>query len=191
MILTVYTSGSIKKGNESEKRKVWTDIERDEVRKGAFPHEVRFFNPDDPVPKLDQALPMFGRDMYQVKIADFVIVDAREKRGIGVGIEMLASRVFETPLIVVAPANTHYRRDKIVYRGGLVENYIHPHLAILADTVVDSFIDAGSWMIRYKNDPYKIKGIDELHIATNEYVEQVFEFDTYMKKALENIDVSK
>lgn len=37
--------------------------------------------------------------------------------------------------------------------GGTVSNYVHPHLAILCDAVVDTFEDAGRWLASHVSDP--------------------------------------
>ena len=187
MILTVYTSGSIKKSTEDTKRLVWSDRERNAVSEGAKPHDVRFFNPDDPVPNLGDVLSMFGRDMYQVKHADFVIVDARERRGIGIGVEILASRILKTPLIVVAPPNSHYRKDYVFYRGAEVTDYIHPHLAVLADVVVDDFQRAGKWMAAHKLPSHSIKGSEALQTAIKAYEDMVLDQDACMQSILREL----
>src|SRR4051794_19107944 len=90
-ILSVYCSGSIAKGAGDIKKLCWSDIERGAVAEGASPNEVAFLNPDDPIPVPTNTLGQFGRDMYQVLCASAVIVDARERRGIGIGVEMAAA----------------------------------------------------------------------------------------------------
>src|SRR5690606_28067143 len=88
---SVYCSGSIAKGASDIKKLCWTDTERDNVASGAQPHNVVFLNPDDPIVDAANTLGQFGRDMYQVMSASAVIVDARERRGIGIGVEMAAA----------------------------------------------------------------------------------------------------
>jgi hypothetical protein len=146
MIVTIYCSGSIQKGASDVGKLCWSKNEKDEVARGLIPNEVLFLNPDDPIAGLDDGEANFGRDMYQIQFANFIIVDARQRRGIGIGIEMLASRLLKTPLVVVAPRNSYYRSDEIEYRGSLVKNYVHPHLHGLADVIVDDFVSAGKWI---------------------------------------------
>ncbi|MFI0370831.1 hypothetical protein ACH35V_23420 [Actinomadura sp. 1N219] len=143
MAISVYCSGSITKGAADEKKLCWSDVERREVAKGAQPAEVVFLNPDDPITDPSNTLGQFGRDMYQVMVATAVIVDARERRGIGIGVEMTAAALLGTPIIVVAPRNSRYRADELEYRGVLVHDYVHPHVAALATAVADDFLSAG------------------------------------------------
>jgi|ERR1041385_2544922 hypothetical protein len=152
MTIIVYCSGSIVKGARDTSKLCWSDRERSDVARGAQPHEVKFLNPDDPLSDLSDTPALFGRDMYQVQYADAVIVDARERRGVGIGVEMLASRVLGTKLVAVAPRNSYYRQDSLTFRGGTVSNYVHPHLAILCDAIVDTFEDAGRWLADHADD---------------------------------------
>jgi hypothetical protein len=95
MSLLVYCSGSIQKGPRDYKKSYWSDTERDAVALGARPEDIIFLNPDDPTVDIHDYAALFGRDMFQVRTADAVIVDARERRGIGIGIEILASESFK------------------------------------------------------------------------------------------------
>jgi hypothetical protein len=140
---SVYCSGSIKKGSADAEKLCWTDVERKAVEHGARPSRVLFLNPDDPLVDPSNKLAQFGRDMYHVMIATAVVVDARQRRGIGVGVEMAVAASLGTPLIIVAPPNTDYRREKLEYRGAVVPNYVHPHVAALATSIVDDFASAG------------------------------------------------
>lgn len=143
MIYSVYCSGSILKGPSDNKRLCWTDSERAEVSKGAAPNEVVFLNPDDPIPDPRNTLGQFGRDMYQVMVASAIIVDARERRGIGIGVEIAAAAAMGTPVIAVVPPDTNYRQRTLEYRGVVIEDYVHPHLFALATALVDDFEAAG------------------------------------------------
>jgi len=169
MVISIYCSGSIQKGVSDNSKIVWSEKDKTILAASLAPIEVRFLNPDDPLVCPEDTTALFGRDLYQVQIADFVVVDARERRGIGIGIEMLASRMLGTPLVVVAPENSHYRKDELNYRGATVSNYIHPHLCILADAVVDSFDSAGYWVKDYLQSPSRVKNGDVLFEAIEAY----------------------
>jgi hypothetical protein len=180
----VYCSGSIQKGAADTRKLCWTDRERAAVAAGANPAEIHFLNPDDPAADLSDTAALFGRDMYQVKTADAVIVDARERRGIGIGIEMLASRVFASLLVVVAPRDSYYRKGSVSYRGSTVTDYVHPHIAILADGIVDTFEEAGAWLRDQKNAHKTSKGIDAVHEAITSYRERMLPYDEPMLNIL-------
>ena len=180
MIITVYCSGSIPKGPTDKRPFLWTDSERAELERAAYPFEIRFLRPDDAVASLDDSMAMFGRDMYQVQIANFVVVDARDRRGIGIGIEMLASRIMGTALIVVAPRDSHYRKSDVTYRGATVAEYIHPHIASLADVVVDSFAEAGTWISAFCSSSHHVKAFEAVQEAIEIYKRDVLHLDEPM-----------
>lgn len=189
MIISIYCSGSIMKGASDEKKLCWSDIERLEVAKGASPHEVVFLNPDDPITDPTNTLGQFGRDMYQVMVATAVVVDARERRGIGIGVEMSAAALLGTPIVVVAPRNSKYRADELEYRGVLVRDYVHPHVAALASAVVDDFAAAGEMLAELA--PRKVRDVHHmpqwLDEAITEYRDNVLPGDPPMLAALERL----
>jgi hypothetical protein len=142
-VLAVYCSGSIIKGASDEKRLCWTDAERDQVSRGSA-SKVVFLNPDDPITDPTNTLGQFGRDMYQIMIASAVVVDGRERRGLGIGVEMAAAATLGTPVIFVAQRNGRYRMEELEYRGVSVTDYVHPHVASLSTAIVDDFEAAGT-----------------------------------------------
>src|SRR6185312_7670859 len=123
-VLSIYCSGSILKGASDEKKLCWTDAERADVANGSS-SKVVFLNPDDPITDPTNTLGQFGRDMYQIMIASAVVVDARERRGLGIGVEMAAAAAMGTPVITVAPRNGKYRMDELEYRGVKIIDYVH------------------------------------------------------------------
>ena len=140
---SVYCSGSIIKGTTDKRRLCWTDTERAQVSNGAEPEGIIFLNPDDPITDATNTLEQFGRDMFQVMIATAVVVDARERRGVGIGVEMAAAATLGIPVVAVAPRNSYYRQDSLQYRGATVSDYVHPHIASIATVIADDFESTG------------------------------------------------
>ncbi|MFI0355146.1 hypothetical protein [Actinomadura sp. 9N407] len=190
MTISVYCSGSISKGASDEKKLCWSDIERFEVAKGAAPHEIVFLNPDDPITDPENTLGQFGRDMYQVMVASAIIVDARERRGLGIGVEMTAAAILGTPLIVVAPRNSKYRADELEYRGVRVRDYVHPHVAALATEVTEDFVHAGEALVRHaRPSAPSARPLPEwLDRAVTEYRTNVLPGDPPMQEALRRLE---
>lgn len=190
MIVSVYCSGSISKGASDEKKLCWSDNERLHVSRGADPAEVVFLNPDDPITDPSNFLGQFGRDLYQVMVASAVIVDARERRGLGIGVEMAAAATFGTPVIVVAPRNSKYRCDVLEYRGTTVTDYVHPHVASLAHAVVDDFVEAGATLVKLGDKPARKDALPEwLEAAITEYRTNVLADDEPMLEALSRLNI--
>jgi hypothetical protein len=188
--LSVYCSGSIAKGSSDIKKLCWTDVERESVASGAAPTSIVFLNPDDPITDPTNTLGQFGRDMYQIVVASAVIVDARERRGIGVGVEIAAAVALGTPVIVVAPPNSQYRKDSLDYRGVAVQNYVHPHLAGLAAGIVDDFVSAGKSLVAVGiKEPRRGRVPTWLELAIAEYETNVLGFDQPMMTALGELGI--
>ncbi|MDH2429118.1 hypothetical protein [Sphaerisporangium sp. TRM90804] len=191
MKVSVYCSGSIAKGSRDDRKLTWSDTERMEVAKGAAPHEVVFLNPDDPITDPGNTLGQFGRDMYQVMVATAVIVDARERRGLGIGVEMAVAGFLGTPVLVVAPPNSKYRADVLEYRGAVVYDYLHPHVAALSAAVADDFHAAGealALLVETGAAPERAPVPGWLSRAIDEYRENVLAADVPMLEALRQLD---
>jgi hypothetical protein len=188
MRIVIYCSGGIQKGR-SAKKVLWSEVERNELAESARPLDCLFFTPDDEVP-LEDSEALFGRDMYQLSRANFVVVDARERRGIGIGIEVLAAKMLKIPLVVVAPPNSHYRHDHLAFRGGSVSNYLHPHLSVLADCVADDFAGAGAWIRMATADGYDPKDQGVVMQAVTTYKRRLLPHDPRMIQMLEVLGAS-
>jgi hypothetical protein len=187
---SVYCSGSIIKSAADKGRLCWTDAERAQVKKGARPEDIVFLNPDDPITDPTNVLGQFGRDMLQVMIATAVVVDGRERRGIGIGVEMAAAATIGTPIIVVVPRNSHYRQDSLGYRGTTVLDYIHPHIASVATHIAEDFESAGravgSIPARKKLPAHAPPW---LALAVHEYQKNMLPSDFPMLEALERLGI--
>ncbi|MBP2472313.1 hypothetical protein JOF53_001185 [Crossiella equi] len=191
--LSVYCSGSIAKGAGDAKKQCWTDAERDQVALGAQPHDVVFLNPDDPITDPGNTLGQFGRDLYQVQVATAVVVDARERRGLGIGVEMAAAATLAVPVIVVAPRNSKYRSDELQYRGAVVKDYVHPHVASLAVAVVDDFVEAGRRLGELAQEKRSGPGSIPpwLTDAIDEYQKNVLPGDAPMLDAIKRLNLDR
>lgn len=82
----IYLSVSIKKSHQ-ESSLLWTDehiayMYKIFHEKGI---EVIFLNPSSRSDDLSDEKSLFGRDMLQVYLSNYILVDARARRGIGIG----------------------------------------------------------------------------------------------------------
>jgi len=187
----IYCSGSIQKGKEDTGKLLWTDKEREEIVSALNPIKVVFLNPDERTDDLNNHLTVFGRDHFQVSLADFIVVDARERRGVGVGIEMIAAKFFNKPVISVVPKNSHYRRGKVEYLGSVSENYIHAHIFGVSDGIVDDFKQAGKWIKEFLENPKPVKDITILEKSIKEYKKTQLDRDKPMKEVVDKLNIWK
>lgn len=151
-MIKIYLCGGVRKSSD-DKKIVWSEEDRGEIRDVLG--EVKFLDPQTGWEGLGP-LENFGCDLNDIKNCDFVMVDARQKRGIGIGAEMAIAKLWEKPVVTVCPANSHFRRD-IEYYGTPVKGWIHPFLFSLSDKVVETPKDAASWVKEFLESPGKVK----------------------------------
>ena len=145
-VVAIYCCGGIKKGSKDKKKLIWGRKEFDSLSRAIFPVKAVFLSPQKRQDDVSDTFSVFGRDHFQISVCDFLVADLREKRGIGVGIEMLSAKILCKPVIAVAPINHHYRRERLNYLGGSVRDYVHAHLFGVADAIVNDFNEAGLWI---------------------------------------------
>lgn len=109
--IAIYLAGSIKKDHEKADS-YWTEADMNLLRSELHAYEVFFLNPAFRSDDLSDQRSVFGRDMTQVYCADFVFVDARDRRGLGVGAEMMWAKCNRIPVISWVPKDSHYHKTK-------------------------------------------------------------------------------
>jgi len=186
-VISIYCSGGIKKGHGDVDKVSWADQGRSALVECLSPVKVVFLSPEDRTDDITDAFTVFGRDHYQISVCDFAVIDATQRRGIGVGIEMLSAKWFTKPLISVVPPNSHYRRAELEYLGATVKDYVHAHLFGVSDVIVDDFSAAGLWIKNFLESPSDIKDISVVTEAIEAYKERQLHRDTPMRQALELI----
>lgn len=172
--IKIYLCGSIKKGNNDNMKKYYWGVEEEkEITKYfGIDWKVELLNPSTFGIKRQDSFSNFGGDMYLVKESDFIFVDARDKRGIGIGGEMFAAKYFSIPVVSLCPKNSHYRKEYIDgLCGESITNWIHPFISSLSDYLADSIYDGVKWMIDFTKKPKKVKGIEIVREAISYFTE--------------------
>lgn len=182
--VAIYLSGSIRKGEKDREKICWEKEDKDFIRNELEGTEVVFLDPQERGDQLSDALSVFGRDMTQVINSDFVLVDGRQKRGIGVGVEMLAAKINGIPVISVVPKNTHYHRDRLKYLGQDIRGFVHPAVFAMSDKIADDLAGAMEWIREHIKDPKPVKGMHVLEDAMRRYRETQLDRDRGMKDFL-------
>ncbi|EFK96036.1 hypothetical protein LDC_1940 [sediment metagenome] len=167
-----YLSGSIKKGKADDGKLCWGDAEKETIRKGLEGFEVVFLDPQVGGRHLEDPVTAFGHDMALVASADFVLVDARERRGLGVGTEMLAAKLRSIPVVSIVPRDSHYHRGRLNYLGVEVNDYMHPFIFSLSDAVAENLAEAINWVKAHLSSPGPVKGIEVVEEAIKRYKEK-------------------
>lgn len=168
--LAIYLAGSIQKGHEKPDETYWTEANMDTLRQHLPQFEVSFLNPAFRQDDLSDQLSVFGRDMLQVYCSDIVFVDARDRRGLGVGAEMMWSKYNNKPLIIWAPKETHYHKTQTTVLGQPVDNFVHPFVESLGDKLVETLEEGAAWIaaLQYQSRQH-IKTMDNVFMAMEHY----------------------
>lgn len=181
----IYLAGSIKKGHESKHESFWTENDMLCLQKGFSNYEVIFLNPAFRMDNLSDQHSVFGRDMTQVFCSHVVFVDARQKRGLGVGAEMMWAKMNNIPVITWSPKDSHYSKTQTTILGVEVKDFIHPFVYGLSDKIVETLHDGATWIERMLSDPsIEIKGIKHIHASMEYYQENQLPVDLPMREIL-------
>lgn len=181
--IAIYLAGTIKKSHEKSDETYWTEEDMTLIKKCLQNYEVSFLNPAFRKDDLSDQFSVFGRDMLQVFTSHFVFVDARDRRGLGVGAEMMWAKVNKIPVVTWAPRNSHYRKDQVSILNVEVEKYVHPFVECLSDKIVDHLIEGAHWMDHVMANPdLEIKGMQTIGAAMEYYKKSQFHHDAPMKE---------
>lgn len=161
----IYLCGSIKKGiHDNKKKHYWGEKEENEIINSFGPeYKINLLNPATIGIRRNDSFSNFGADVFLIKSSDFIFVDARNKRGIGVGGEMIIAKYFSIPVVSLCPNETDYKKSYVEdLCGENVKNWVHPFIIGPSDFITENIHSAVQWMIEHLNDPKPIKGINLL-----------------------------
>lgn len=172
--LSIYLAGSIKKGDTDQKKTSYWTRQDEETILSSFGGDfrVRILNPATFRLKRADSLSNFGGDMYLVRESDFIFVDARDKKGLGVGAEMVAAKYYHLPLVCLCAYGSYYRKRFLpnVY-GEDLHNWTHPFIIGLSDYIADTIEDAVNWMKAHMQRPKPIKDLSVIDASIQYYMD--------------------
>lgn len=195
--VTIYLAGSVIKGNRSDEKnqQFWDENEIGTFSAAISPAKVVFLNPSERSDDLKDSKSVMGRDLSQVYLSDVVVVDAREKRGLGVGAEMLFAKQNGIPVVTIVPRESHYHKTNFSYLGQFVPDYTHPFVETLSDYVAKDHEDAARWIKEHiiLNEKYvSPKNCDFLYSTMQYYFDTQLSKDRPMLKFItDNPDLDK
>lgn len=180
--ISIYLAGNIQKGHEKESAIFWINKDMEQLKENAFPIEIIFLNPANRTDDLSDQKSVFDRDMTQVFLSDIVLIDARERRGLGVGAEMMWAKMLGKTVITLAPIDSHYRKNQCTFLGQTVNNWIHPFIESLSDHIVADLFGAAEY-IKGQNR-HVVKNHQYIQEAMQHYQMTQFEKDSPMHKLI-------
>ncbi len=184
--ISIYLAGSIKKAHDRSDETFWTHVEMDGIRNSLKACDVQFLNPAFCTDMLSDQHAVFGRDMLQVFCSDFVFVDARDRRGLGVGAEMMWAKFHRIPVVTWAPRESHYHKSRTTLLDVEVKDWVHPFVESLSDCIVETVEEGAQWMLRVRSDAsIPIKNVEHIASAMLHYRATQLHQDTPMQALLD------
>ena len=154
--VSIYLAGKIKKLHEAPNEHYWTQDDLSLLEEQLSPYSVSFLNPAARSDNLSLQKSVFGRDMVQVLSADIVFVDARDRRGLGVGAEMMWAKINHIPVISLSPVNSHYHLEETSLLGVTVKDWKHPFVENLSDFIAEDLTQGAEWIKEHLKNPCEI-----------------------------------
>lgn len=182
--ISIYLAGTIKKGHDEEHELCWNEEHKKILQENCQGIELIFLDPQKRSDDLSDQQSVFGRDMFQVFSSDVVLVDARSKRGLGVGAEMMFAKMQRIPLISWLPRESYYHRKELHFLGQKVESWIHPFVYSLSDYLAPTLQEAAHWIEHTLYDA-AIKGPETMQKSMQYYLETQLQFDHGMKELID------
>ncbi|MBS0654089.1 MAG: hypothetical protein JSR39_11260 [Verrucomicrobia bacterium] len=180
--ISIYLAGSIQKGHEKNNDSYWTDADMQSLRESLAEFQLSFLNPAFRTDDLSDQRSVFGRDMLQVFSSDIVFVDARHRRGLGVGAEMMWAKVNRIPVVTLAPKDTHYSKTKTSLLGVEVEKWVHPFVESLSDHIAEDLSDGARWIREAMNGRVQpVKDIEWVRSCMGHFIDNQLEKDHPMR----------
>lgn len=145
--ITLFLSGSVKKGNtDLRSEEYFWSSKQEEQLQNAFPGvEVEILNPNTiSIPK-HQMKERYQADIDMLMRSQAVVVDARTKKGLGVGAEMVIAKQAGIPVLTLCPAGSEYR-GTIADSGGAHREWVHPFVSELSTQVFDDLESLIDWI---------------------------------------------
>lgn len=183
--IAIYLAGKIQKAHEGANECYWTEKDLDQLKKNLPLYEITFLNPALRSDDLSDQKSVFGRDMLQVFCSDLVLADVRDRRGLGVGAEMMWAKLHKIPLIAWSPKDSHYNKSETILLDVPVKEWVHPFVHSLSDHIAETLEDAAQFVHRALTDTtLSIKGVDYIESAMQHYKKSQLPLDIPMKDLL-------
>jgi hypothetical protein len=179
--ISIYLAGKIQKAHEQQNETYWTQEDQELLSLLLAPYQIHFLNPAIRSDDLSDQQSVFGRDMLQVSSSDVVFVDARDRRGLGVGAEMMWAKINKIPVLSLSPLDSHYHKTSTSLLGVDVDSWVHPFVEGLSDKIVGSLEEGATWLNMILENPLtNVKGADFIQESMQHYLKEQFPLDEPM-----------
>ena len=149
--------------------------------------DLKLIDPSIRTESIEESYSIFAQDCFFVANCDFVVVQGKDKQGIGTGIEMLTAKMHGVPVIAVVPKKSYYRlpdKEAMKYfTKEKMDNWIHPFMSSLSDVIVEDLDTAAAWIKEHLNEKKQIKDVSVINEAIEYYKKHHYEKDEQAKDA--------
>ncbi len=185
--VAIYLAGNIKKGHEQTNEDYWSEVELKIISEVIAPVKVDFLHPAVRSDDLSDQKSVFGRDMTQVYCSHVVFVDVRQRRGLGVGAEMMWAKMNNIAVVSLCPPESHYQRSTVDILDVRVENWIHPFVYGLSDKVAATVAEGAEWIKQFilNELQVEIKGREFIQETMLHYRNTQYEKDAPMQMLMQ------
>jgi hypothetical protein len=169
--VAIYLAGNIKKGHEKLNEDYWSDTELSIISNILKPIQIDFLHPAIRTDDLSDQKSVFGRDLSQVYCSNVVFVDVRQRRGLGVGAEMMWAKMNAIPVVTLCPPESHYKKREVNILNVPVDNWTHPFVENLSDQIVATIEEGAHWI-----HSFVIKNESKVEIKTPAYIKEAMDY---------------
>lgn len=167
--LKLFLSGSMKKtAYRVQNRDSWNS-ELEDILTNSLKFPIEISNPIRITVDECESQNRFTADLRMLLESDAMILEASEKRGIGVGAELILAKSYKIPVYSIVPEDSHYRQQI----SGL-RNWIHPFINELSDKVFESISSLADYLNLLNNEARlpQNPGIDAMDV-----INRIISFD--------------
>lgn len=145
--ITIFLSGSVKKGETDTRPNYyfWSESDEQQLRQGLANVEVKLLNPNSITLPKHLSKERFQADFDMLSNSDVVLVDARTKKGLGVGAEMVLARQAKIPVLSLCPLGSEYR-GVVQLADGTEKEWVHAFVREFSDEIFDTLGDLVVWL---------------------------------------------
>ena len=187
--ISIYLAGNVRKINTKDEDDSWREEFKRDLKEKLDGIDVKFLDPTMRLEHIKDSYSIFAQDVFFVANCDFVLVEGKNKVGIGVGVEMLTAKMHGIPVISIVPKGSYYRSmDQYSAKRLSVElkkNWVHPFMLNLSDIIVEDLGEAAKWIKEHGKEKKKIKNHSVINEAIEYYKKTHYHNDEQAKDAFE------
>jgi hypothetical protein len=136
----IFLSGSVNKGRHDtrDSEHFWTQEYENFLVETINGGAVVLLNPNNLTVDKFHSQARYEEDVNMLLESDLILVDARTKKGIGIGAEMMLAKLNSIPIFSFCPLNTHYHKVVRDHATGEDKEWVHPFICGLSTKIFDN-----------------------------------------------------